>query len=184
MANEPSPAAFLLSLGLAFISAAIGHAMARGYRNWRVVVSGTIGLALSSAALLWSRISAAMDERLVSSIGRVASNADVWLTTLFALWLYLTINSLVLLYQRNRYGEIIERDMNPFRLVLQRLVIPRSLTPQQIETIGSYLSKFPGYPVTYKINKNDQEATRYSRYLQKALQQGGWNTVAIEHELI
>jgi MFS family permease len=182
MANEQTLVAFLLgAFGFGLISAAAVLAVTHGFRNQKAIAGAIFGAVFLAASFFWPHLASALDARLVTAIGAVASNFWVWLIVLFSLWLYMAVVSLMSLHQRNQYGEIIRRDLNPFRLVLQKLVIPRSLTAGQIETIGSYLSNFSPHHVTLRVNKHDKEVMYYSGFIQKALQRDGWRIAAIEY---
>jgi hypothetical protein len=174
MENNQSVVALLLGVvGAAIITAAVAHAFTHGIRTWKVLFGAPLGAAVFVAGVFWSRVSPGLDGDFVNSASRVASNFWVWLITLWAFLFYLAGASILSLIQRNKYAEVIERDIIPFRLALQRWVIPRHLTQEQIASIGNYLLKFPPYSVRFNVQENDEEASSYRADLQQAIEQGG-----------
>jgi hypothetical protein len=63
---------------------------------------------------------------------------------------------------------------------LDRYVLPRHLTADQIATIGRYLKQYDPLRYNMKILANSTEASAYAQDIRTALEDGGWRAVYIE----
>lgn len=115
------------------------------------------------------------------SFSAATSDFRLWLGLLFVVWMYLGAYSIVLLIQRDRLADVVENDIVPFRMALERWVLPRRLTPEQIESIGAYLSRNRPYAVSFKIARHDEEASGYRCDVQAAIERGGWSVTHIDY---
>jgi hypothetical protein len=65
-------------------------------------------------------------------------------------------------------------DAKHLRAQMVRYVLPRQLTPEQIESIGEYLSHQENNQVVMQVVNRDEEASSYRANIQQALEKGGW----------
>lgn len=64
---------------------------------------------------------------------------------------------------------------------LNRYVLPRHLSEQQIATIADYLQKHPPQKVKFSIIRNNEEASSYRVDIQQALLKGGWEIIGFDY---
>jgi hypothetical protein len=88
--------------------------------------------------------------------------------------LYLSTTSVIALSQKDEADRLVKEEIYAFSLALQRWVVPRRLTPQQVDGVASELNKHLPYRVRLSYLKNDDEASAYAFELSRALSQGGW----------
>jgi hypothetical protein len=170
-------------LAFAFIGASIQSVVDNGWEdNSRALWAFLFGLVLLVLAGFWKSAHSFLGERLSASISNVASDFRVWLAVLVAVWAYGAISSIVILNQRTELEKIIKQDIVPFRMALEKWVIPRRLTAEQIESLGKALSKSSQQTVSFTIIQNDQEASTYAGDISRAVRQGGWNISHITQE--
>src|SRR5882672_6352938 len=137
------------AVGILFLTAALPLLLERGFSvSTRVVLAGGLGLALFAAAVFWPFFASA---GLTSFAGSLGSQPVVWLLLFLLLWMYMAATTIILLRQRHQMADVIERDMIPFRAALERWVLPRRLTTEQIESIGTHLRKFAPFAVSFSI---------------------------------
>lgn len=182
MANDDfATRAMILLIATMFLGGAINSVVENGLgAHPRQYGYGVLGLVLLLLAGLWPRLETYIPA-LAASLGRVASDARVWLGLLLLVWIYGSVANLILLRQRYQMGEVIEKDMVPFRRALERWVVPRRLTPEQIKSIGAYLAKYPPQTVTFVLPKHDEEASQFRGDMFQALLAGGWNAMGVEY---
>jgi hypothetical protein len=89
----------------------------------------------------------------------------------FCIWAYF-IGSRVLEMNNN---------VRHLRAQMVRYVLPRRLTPEQIDTIGEYLSGQERNQVVMQIISRDEEAGSYRSDIQRALEKGGWAVADIRY---
>jgi hypothetical protein len=65
---------------------------------------------------------------------------------------------------------------------LSRYVLPRHLSEQQIDTIGTYLAQFPPQTASMTVVKNSEEANSYRADFQRAVEKGGWTITSIKYD--
>jgi hypothetical protein len=65
-------------------------------------------------------------------------------------------------------------EVKHLRSQMVRYVMPRQLTPEQIASIGEYLSHQERNQVVMQIINRDEEASSYRADIQRALEKGGW----------
>jgi hypothetical protein len=65
-------------------------------------------------------------------------------------------------------------DVKHLRAQMVRYVLPRKLTPEQIESIGEYLSRQDRNQVVFNVINQDEEAGSFRADIQRALEKGGW----------
>lgn len=66
---------------------------------------------------------------------------------------------------------------------LQRYVLPRHLSPEQINSIGEYLKSHEPQKVKFEVLKNSEEASQYRVDIQNALTIGGWQVDDISYSV-
>lgn len=172
MQNDYTARGAIYTLAILLIGTSAAILLEHGVNGYTAAAAvGLLGIALFALALCWSRLETSS---LVGSITNVASNFRFWLAIIAAVWVYGAATSVVLLAQRSELEKIVREDIVPFRMALERWVIPRHLSPEQKETIGNYLSKFRSHTVAFTVTRNDEEADSYRNDLQEALVNGGW----------
>ncbi len=72
-------------------------------------------------------------------------------------------------------------DVRHLKAQMIRYVLPRKLTPEQIESIGDYLSHQERNQVVMEIINRDEEASSYRADIQRALEKGGWAVSDIKY---
>lgn len=179
--NDAAPQALLVGIGLAFLAAAVSQYVAHQSTKPepKAAASAVIGVALLLMALQWQAL---QWQWLAASLTRLASDARLWLSLLLLAWIYFAASSIILLRQRYQLGEVIEKDIIPFRLALQRFVLPRRLMPEQIESIGAYLGRFSPYTVDFVVVQHDEEAGQFRADIHRAIEHGGWTTNRIDYQ--
>jgi hypothetical protein len=65
-------------------------------------------------------------------------------------------------------------DVRHLRAQMVRYVLPRKLSPEQIASIGDYLSHQERNQVVMEVINRDEEASSYRADIQQALEKGGW----------
>ena len=135
-----------------------------------------LGILIFVVAAIWPSL-ANRAPQLAATARNIAGDFRVWLAVFLLAWLYAGVSQIVLMIQRDRYAEIVQKDMLPFRIALERWVLPRRLTPEQITSISAHLSNHPSYPVAFRVSRNDDEAGEYRGDLYRAITGGGWIVV-------
>jgi hypothetical protein len=111
----------------------------------------------------------------------VAGDVRVWFGLVVAVLLYGMVTAVIAGVQRDRYTEIVEKDISPILAAMEKWVFPRRLTPAQIEAIGEHLRQFRGQTVSYRLRRNDDEAGQFRADLTMAVQGGGWRLGNVEY---
>jgi hypothetical protein len=68
----------------------------------------------------------------------------------------------------------VNEDVRHIKAQMVRYVLPRKLTPEQIASIGEYLSLQDRNQVVFQIISRDEEASSFRADIQQALEKGGW----------
>jgi hypothetical protein len=71
-------------------------------------------------------------------------------------------------------AEAAVRKIDALQNVINRYVLPRSLTAEQSKIMSSFLSKNPSQTAAVVIAKNDDEVRRYAADIENALTKGKW----------
>lgn len=170
MADDSVVTAFLTGIPLAFLAAALASWTTHGLRHRYTILPTLIAVVSGALVLFW--------KSLVPSLGiilaPVASNPWVWIGGIAAVWLYLAVYTVVLAIQRDHWAEVVEKDIIPFRLALQKWVMPRQLTKPQMEGLRAYLARFPPGMVTFRQPPHDSEAESYRGEFHRVLNEAGW----------
>jgi hypothetical protein len=184
VSDASAPRAFLFTAALVLFGAAAANFVQD--KDWRTNGRFWFAVAIGSLCLIsgagWAAIARISGPTFSASASRIASDFRTWLVLLILAWIYPVAYSFAVLRQRDRYLEIIERDMVPFRKALQRFVIPRHLTPAQGDSIASHLKRYPPHMYHFEVRKFDSEADSFRAEMQTALKEGGWNLGTITHK--
>jgi hypothetical protein len=172
--SDSNVKALLIAIGATLMTTGLQELVKGNVSNRRWITSLSIGLLTVIAMWKWQWISSKLAPPFVESIRNLASNITTWIVLLAAVWLYLAVTSIISLIQRDNTAKIIREDMNPFRLSLQKYVLPRRLALDQIQKASAYLQKFQRYTVRFEVRENDEEASRYCADLRTLFSQGGW----------
>lgn len=165
--------------GLAFVCLAVaGGGQMAGHPRRRIVGWSGVAALCFLLGLFSGTLETWFGPRLTASLGDVASNFWVWLGVFAIVWLYSAITSIVLLVQRNRALDAIQDQILPIQRTLERFVLPRCLTPDQIQSIGLVLSAGRGFVVEFYFAENDDEAGEYMGDIRTAVEKGGWTVTA------
>jgi hypothetical protein len=170
-----SARAIVMTVGLLLLAAALPSLIERGYTaSVRAMGPAVVGALLVIVALTWPLFAWT---GLTAAVGSLGVRPGVWLFLFLLLWAFTAANTTILLRQRQEMDDVIKKDILPFRLALERWVIPRRLTPDQITSIKDYLSHARPFTVTLNVKKDDEEAAAYADDIQRALKQGGWTVL-------
>jgi hypothetical protein len=167
-------------LGATVLTPAISHVL-QHRKDWRGIALAVLGSVLMVAAFVWPWLQTILGEGLVTSISRTVSDFRIWLALIVMAFLYGAASSIISALKRDRMAEVIERDIIPLRLAMERFVLPRRLSANEIEQIGRYLAGFRPYVINFVVNEGDEEAGSYRADIQRALAAGGWNVGRIEY---
>lgn len=172
--GDTSVQSVLILFATIFIATAAQSILASGWKDRRPGASamGICGLVFIFSAIFWNKLPLA--DSLAASMGRVASDFRVWLGAILLFWAYMAVSSIILLRQRDKLSEVINRDIIPIRLALQRWVLPRRLLPAQSATIRSCLTNTRPHRLRVVVAPNDREASAYGNALSSAIRSGGW----------
>ena len=171
MQNDYTARGAIYLLAGIFISTCLGNFLEHGITTPAVAL-GLFGLALFVLAHSWPKLT---NSNLANSIRTVTSSSWFWIAVVASVWIYGTASSLILLAQRNELETIIREDIQPFKIALQRWVLPRRLTAEQIESIGTHLSKYSPHQMTFAVASSDSEADEYRQDIERAFMRGGWS---------
>jgi hypothetical protein len=181
--DESAIKALFTLLAVAFLSAAALLFATEGtLRSRKVLLAGVPGIVFFFAGFYWSSLAAAVGPQLANSAVSLASDFKVWLGLFLIVWLYAAVSSIVLLIQRNALASVVKDDIVPFRLALERWVLPRRLVPEQITAISAYLQMFQPSAVRFTVAQYDEEVGTYRADLQRALTAGGWHILGTDYE--
>lgn len=86
-------------------------------------------------------------------------------------WVYFE----TLAIQRNIELATLRNDEQSITRALDRFVLPRQISNEQISMIASFLQNFPAQNFTMSIVEGDEEASEYGSYIERALEKGGWH---------
>jgi hypothetical protein len=157
------------------LGAGVGVFAKTPFSGYLLIGFGVVGIFV---VMMWQRIVAG--SALGASARLYSSDFRVWLGLLTLVGLYAAVTQVILTIQRDRYFEVIENDMIPFRHALERWVLPRRLTPEQIRSIADHLLKYQPYAVTFRVARHDEEASGYRSDLQQAITSGHWTVTSSE----
>jgi hypothetical protein len=173
--DEQAIRALLFSLSWLLLGATLPKLLDHGFRRVDTNVVALAGTVLLLTWIFWPQIAPVLGTTLVSSMVQAANDFRVWLVLFLLLFVYAAITNVTLLRQRDRYADVVEKDILPFRLALEKWVLPRRLTPEQIESIGAYLEKYSAHTINFKVKQDDEEASVYRGDIQRAVGgRGGW----------
>jgi hypothetical protein len=82
--------------------------------------------------------------------------------------------------QRSHQLAALRNDEQSIVKVLDRLVLPRSLSDGQINAIAAFLHNYSPQEVTIETLLGDDETSRYAAFFYQALSKGGW-TIEMKH---
>lgn len=173
--------ALLVAMALIWIGVGVRGWYEKGFKHNRSLVFFLTGLALSLGAIFWTRLGSVIGDRLMKSAESAANDFRYWFALLLVGATYGAALSIISTLQRDKYSEIIELDINPFRLALQRWVLPRHLNEEQVAIIGQHLAKFLPHTIHIAVCKDDAEANGYAGNFQNALRQGGWTVMSTSY---
>lgn len=134
---------------------------------------------LSFAGALWWKQVAQAVPRLGQTASDLASDARWWLATLGLFWVYTSVSQIILILQRDRLRDVVENDIVPFRIALERWVVPRRLTLPLKGKIGQYLSPFRPHSLTVVSQEHDDEASDFATDIAGGFTMGHWNVKRI-----
>lgn len=175
--TDVSVRGILLILASPVLATALQAILQKEHRKRLAPVLGVLGALLLLASFYWPSLQLIIGDRLAASAASFASDFRVWLSIVLIIWLYAAISLFIGSRWQREMRQIIEKDIIPFRLALERWVIPRRLTEQQINSIAQYLAKFRPSTVSFKTKKDDEEADFYRGDLHDALNRGGWKVL-------
>jgi hypothetical protein len=139
-----------------------------------VVVAGLFCIGL---ALLWKPNEGSRSATLFEGLGRLGSSPIPYAILALLMWGYFE----TLAVQRNIELAALRNDEHSITEALNRFVLPRQLTPEQIDTIGGFLQQFPPRDVNFLVVQGDEEASSYLMEFVRALQKGGWQVKSIDY---
>lgn len=168
------------AMGIVFAAGAVQAFVTRGSFSGSVISLSVISGFLILAAFSWSWLEKALGPRLVQSIYDWSSDFRVWLALILLLFVYGAAMSILGWIERYRQVELVQTSILPMQWAIERLLMPRRLTPDQIRLIGAYLRQYPPATVTVTMPKNDTEARDFVTDLNEALSEGGWETVKVD----
>jgi hypothetical protein len=179
--EESAIKAFFTLVGGAFLVVAIEKGVEqKTIKHPSMYVTAALGALIFFAGFFWAKLP--ISPRLSATAGVVATDFRFWLGVVFIVWAYQAITGLIHSRERNDMRDVIQRDIVPFRMALQKWVIPRHLTPEQITAIGEHLRKFPPQPVSFVVNRHDDEAARLRGDIANAIVWGRWTIASNEYE--
>jgi hypothetical protein len=166
--------AWIFAFSSTLLPPAINDIYQNGFGSRQQVTYLVLAVFIGLIGVFWPSI-ASKWPTLAASGAKFGSDARSWVGVFLLLWLGVTVPHFIFLSKRDRrLTEIVEKDINPFRLALQRWVLPRRLTPQQSKVISEHLKKYKSHEVYFSVLRHDDEADGYHNDLRRAFDYGGW----------
>lgn len=167
---------WLSSVWSLFSNEPLAYAVARKFNmrplNWSPYwVTVPLGLLMYGYLVHVLKIrqqSSSARQSFVLSIERIISDPDARTKLLFVLWLVLGMWLLG-----------VNSSLMRLRNDVDCLVMPRSLTDEQVTTIGDFLSKNDHHEIVISSVRYDAEAGNYSGDFRRAFEKGGWTVVGV-----
>jgi hypothetical protein len=129
-----------------------------------------LGAVFLITALFWSATKPHLGFDFVMSLERLAGNFTVWFVMVGALWIYTAVATVLTLIKQNNQMIALRNDVQSIATVLERIVLPRRLTPNQKQIISRFLKQFDSHEVSFEIISGDEEAGVFTG----DLREGGW----------
>jgi hypothetical protein len=173
--DRPKAPYLLTSIALIFIGGAVQGVIAGTYSVYRLVGAGVIAALLLSIAFAWRKLPAGAVSPIRAGAERLANDFRIWFALGAVFFAYTSAMSVIAGLRHNNELATLRNDEASITNVLDRFVLPRQLTSEQINSIGSFLQLFPPQNVGLQVVKNDPEASQYLSDLRQAVEKGGWH---------
>jgi hypothetical protein len=177
-ADATSIHAFFLMLSLIVLTASIKPIIESSGRR-RVIAIAIVALVPAATTYFWGSLS---DPQLAASVHAVTSNFWVWLGTFVLVFAYYGYKEFAILRQRDRALRLVEERLRPIMLSMDRFVLPRELTSDQIRTIAERLKQHSPCVAKFLVQKHDAEASQFAEDIKMALRDGGWTELETRYE--
>lgn len=150
-ADATSIHAFFLMLSLIVLTASIKPIIESSGRR-RLLPIAMVALVIAATTYFWVSLS---DPQLAASVHAVTSNFWVWLGMIVLVLSYYGYQEFAILRQRDRSLRLVEQRLQPIMLAMDRFVLPRELTSDQIRTIAQRLKQHSPCVAKFVVQKND-----------------------------
>lgn len=141
-----------------------------------VVIAGVMCIAL---ALFWKPKEGSRGASLFERLGRWGASPIPYALAVFLMWVYFE----TIAVQHNIELATLRNDEQSIAKVIDRLVLPRRLTPLQQKTISQYLLQFEPHEYSFRVASGSREADEYRSDIEQALTHGGW-TIATNDSIV
>lgn len=139
-------------------------------RKWPSISAVAVGALLILLSIFW-RPSTGSGAALMQTLNQWGSNPAPYAVILLLFWGYLQ----TLVIQRNAELATFRNDQHSIAEVLDRLVLPRTLSQSQANSAVQYLQNFPPQDVTIEVIQGDGEASSYAAQFNNLFTRAGWS---------
>lgn len=108
--------------------------------------------------------------KIFVKLGEWATSPVPYALLFILVWAYFE----TLAVQRNNELAALRNDEMSITKAVDRFVIPRQLTDDQVRRLGDFLKRFPPVDVTISVVQGDEEAGNYAQDFKKAFDRASW----------
>lgn len=139
----------------------------------RVLAVGVLIISCLSLAYAWRRPDL-HPSRLRAGAEKIAGDFRWWFGIVCLLWLYTMAMDVLTEIRRNNQIVALRNDVQSIARVIERGVLPRTLTRRQRLSMASFLKAFEPSVFVFNVAANNSEASGYRAEIEEVLKSAKW----------